>query len=64
MTVHHDCLLPSLVPPLTNTTSTAAYAAQAAKISGLLAFVNRNTHAANAVVYTTINLNFTCERDT
>jgi hypothetical protein len=41
--------------PLTNTTKTAAYAAQAPKSSDLLAFVANPTHAANATVYPAIN---------
>ena len=40
--------------PLMKTTNTAAYAAQAAKTSDLLAFVTKPTHIAKAIVYPAI----------
>lgn len=43
---------------LTKTTITAAYAAQAANISDLFAFVSSPTHSANATVYAVMRPSF------
>jgi hypothetical protein len=57
MTLPYDFAPPLLMFPETNTTSTAAYAAVAANISGLLALLNTEIDIANKEMNTAMRAN-------